>query len=237
MLNIKNILDEVILEKWNPANKEKHSSCKAKVKSRVKVWPSAYASAQVVRCYYGKDIKENTEMNKLFSLFERHLPVDQKNKLKKQPVDESDCGCGQESITEATEAKKKKKKKRGSPWFRHKDTDALIPRKHPGRTFMTPAQIKKRKEIGDARIAKFKRDGGKLSAKAPNNPAMTMEEVIWAGATRAALGKKAKSGGNKKGSKKKGGKKKMSADEKKASIRKALKKIDSKRSKIKKSKE
>lgn len=231
MLNIKNILNEVILEKWNPANKEKHSRCKAKVKSKVKVWPSAYASAQVVQCYYGKDIKENKEMNRLFNLFERHISV----KKKKELESTEDCGCNQEPITEATE--KKKKKKRGSPWFRHKDTDALIPRKHPGRTFMTAEQKAKRKRIGDARIAKFKKDGGNLNAKAPNNPAMTMEEVIWAGATRAALGKKAKSGGNKKGGKKKGGKKKLSADEKKASIRKAMKKIEAQRSKNRKSKQ
>jgi len=210
------ILNNLILEKWNPSNKQKHSACKAKVKAKVKVWPSAYASAQVVQCYYGKNIEENTEMKNLLKLFERSLPT-------------SDCGCDSELITE---------KKRGSPWFRHKDTDALIPRKHEGRSYLTPAQMAEKKRIGNARIKKFLKDGGSLSAKAPNNPAMTMEEVIWASATRTVLGKKAKS--KKKKGKKKGGKtkfqqkmEKKSAEKerKKESIRSALKKIESQRKK------
>ena len=45
---------------WKPKNKAKHQACQQKVKNRVSVWPSAYASAQVVQCYYGqkKKIKE-----------------------------------------------------------------------------------------------------------------------------------------------------------------------------------
>lgn len=41
-------------ENWSPKNKAKHKSCQQRVKNRVSVWPSAYASAQVVQCYYGK---------------------------------------------------------------------------------------------------------------------------------------------------------------------------------------
>ena len=67
MLN--DILSKVILEKWSPKNKEKHAACKAKVKARSKVWPSAYASGQVVQCYY----KEETEMENLRKLYEREM--------------------------------------------------------------------------------------------------------------------------------------------------------------------
>jgi len=42
---------------WKPKNKAKHQACQQKVKNRVSVWPSAYASAQVVQCYYGKKKK------------------------------------------------------------------------------------------------------------------------------------------------------------------------------------
>ena len=52
--NYENALSKFILEKWNPKNKKKHAACKASVKSRFKVWPSAYASAAVVRCYKKK---------------------------------------------------------------------------------------------------------------------------------------------------------------------------------------
>jgi len=50
----KNALSIFITEKWNPKNKKAHAACKASVKSRFKVWPSAYASAAVVRCYKKK---------------------------------------------------------------------------------------------------------------------------------------------------------------------------------------
>lgn len=51
-----------ITEAWTPRNKAKHKSCQRSVKNRVSVWPSAYASAQVVQCYYGKKkkVKETT---------------------------------------------------------------------------------------------------------------------------------------------------------------------------------
>jgi hypothetical protein len=47
-------LESGLSESWKPKNKAKHKSCVAKVKNRVGVWPSAYASGQVVQCYYGK---------------------------------------------------------------------------------------------------------------------------------------------------------------------------------------
>jgi len=46
--------EQDITEGWKPKNKAKHQSCQQQVKNRVSVWPSAYASAQVVQCYYGK---------------------------------------------------------------------------------------------------------------------------------------------------------------------------------------
>lgn len=43
-----------LTEGWKPKNKAKHQACQQRVKNQVSVWPSAYASAQVVQCYYGK---------------------------------------------------------------------------------------------------------------------------------------------------------------------------------------
>ena len=43
-----------LLEQWNPKNKEAHAACKSEVKNKFKVWPSAYASAAVVKCYKRK---------------------------------------------------------------------------------------------------------------------------------------------------------------------------------------
>ena len=43
-----------LIEEWNPKNKEAHSACKSEVKKKFKVWPSAYASAAVVKCYKRK---------------------------------------------------------------------------------------------------------------------------------------------------------------------------------------
>jgi hypothetical protein len=169
MLNIKNILNNLILEKWSPKNKKKHSECKAKVKSRVKKWPSAYASGQVVQCYYG----ENTKMENLKRLFERQMTetemkqekalhkkipkkpfIDQYGqekgeevyyaKTKKMAMEESSCECEKKSmIMEAIKksAAKKgikpklKRKKRGSPWFIHKETGAIIKRRGEGRRY------------------------------------------------------------------------------------------------------
>ena len=87
---------------------------------------------------------------------------------------------------------KEGKKKRGSPWFRDKDNDKLISRNHPNRSYMSYDQIAKRKKIYTARLKKFVANGGNPNAPAPNRPAMTMREVIAAGATRTALGKKTK---------------------------------------------
>lgn len=50
--------DEV-KEEWNPKNKKKHAACKAKIKSKVKVWPSAYASGLLVQCYKKRSKKKN----------------------------------------------------------------------------------------------------------------------------------------------------------------------------------
>jgi len=147
-MRIKNIINSLICEKWKPKNKKKHQACKAKVKAKVDVWPSAYASGQVVQCYYGKNLEENTSMKNLIKLFEKA------KKSKKK----SDCGCGDPIITEAkkkdnlsmarkiinktrregkrnvakadkekakSKAKKEKggkKSKRGSPWFIDKET-------------------------------------------------------------------------------------------------------------------
>ena len=52
--NVEIAVSKFILEKWNPKNKEAHAACKSSVKSRFKVWPSAYASAAVVKCYKKK---------------------------------------------------------------------------------------------------------------------------------------------------------------------------------------
>lgn len=52
--NYSTALSIFIVEKWNPRNKEAHAACKASVKSRFRVWPSAYASAAVVKCYKKK---------------------------------------------------------------------------------------------------------------------------------------------------------------------------------------
>ena len=46
-----------LVEEWKPKNKKKHSACKSSVKRRFKVWPSAYASAAVVKCYKKKTKK------------------------------------------------------------------------------------------------------------------------------------------------------------------------------------
>jgi hypothetical protein len=266
-MRIIDILNNLILEKWNPSNKSKHAACKAKVKSKVKVWPSAYASGQVVQCYYGKDnVEEETKMENLFRLVERKMTSTEKSMekklhkkvskadfisqygkdrgeniyyatMKKQAMSE-DCGCG-DSINEAKEGKAKK---RGSPWFRHKDTEKIIPRKHPGRRYMSGDQQSKRTTIGNALIKKFKAKGGKLSDPAPNDPAKTMKEVLWATATRVAMGNiKRKPGTTKKKTTKKAKTKKISRAEKSArnleNIRGALKKIDAKRSEIKRKSE
>jgi len=179
-MRIKNIINNFILEKWNPSNKKKHAACKAKVKARVDDWPSAYASGQVVQCYY-----ENTMIN-LKRLIEKKMPLRKKKE---------DCGCSHETINE--------ERKNGSPWFIDKDTRKTsrtqIPRSHPKRSYMSSGQQRCRKKIGMAMIKAFKKRGGKLTDKAPNSPAKTMKEVMWARATSLALdGKCGTSSGKKK---------------------------------------
>jgi len=156
MLN--DILSKVILEKWSPKNKEKHAACKAKVKSRSKVWPSAYASGQVVQCYY----KEETEMENLKKLYEREMTSTEMasekklhKKIPKEPfikqygeekgenvyyattkkmaMENTDCGCDKkntimEAIKKSATKRKSGNPRPGSPWFRHKVTRKIIKR-------------------------------------------------------------------------------------------------------------
>jgi len=68
-----------VKEEWNPKNKKKHSACKSKIKSKVKVWPSAYASGLLVQCYKKKSKKK--EVNETF----RNPPL-----IPKQEVDPSE---------------------------------------------------------------------------------------------------------------------------------------------------
>lgn len=56
-----------LTEGWKPKNKAKHQACQQRVKNRVSVWPSAYASAQVVQCYYGKRKKKAKSVNEMSS--------------------------------------------------------------------------------------------------------------------------------------------------------------------------
>ena len=44
-------MTEVIVERAVPSNKELYSRIKSRIKSKYKVWPSAYASAAVVKAY------------------------------------------------------------------------------------------------------------------------------------------------------------------------------------------
>ena len=44
-------MTEVIVERAVPSNKELYSRIKSRMKSKYKVWPSAYASAAVVKVY------------------------------------------------------------------------------------------------------------------------------------------------------------------------------------------
>lgn len=249
-MRINNILTKLILEKWRPKNKKKHAACKAKVKARVEDWPSAYASGQVVQCYYGKDLKEST-MKNLFKLFEKQMTPIEKQKRKKlhkkiskapfirqygkekgeqiyygtttkMAMESNDCGCGDDVLTEAKKKsnldiarkiinktrsqgernvrkankaeKTKKTKKRGSPWFIDKETRNAnphtsrkkIPRNHPNRTYMTSAQVAKRRQIFDALVKKAKAEGKSLSGPA-GSPAANLKQKLAATATKRAI--------------------------------------------------
>ena len=262
-MRINKILDNFLLEKWNPSNKDKHAACKAKVKSKVKVWPSAYASGQVVQCYYGKDVKES-KMQTLQSIFERNMTEFEMSKekklhkkiskkpfikqygdrgeevyygtIKKMAMEENDCGCNQEETINEAE------KKRGSPWFIDKETRNNNPhtsrkqvtRNHPNRSKMSRSQIAARQRIGRKLIAKYRKRGLSLSDKAPSDPAKTVEEIIWATATRAALNGMSGSSKKAKKAKKKGptrfeqkmAKKEEAARARKENIRAAVRRKD-----------
>jgi hypothetical protein len=65
-----------IKEEWNPKNKKKHSACKSKIKSKVKVWPSAYASGLLVQCYKKKSkkkINESTEKEEIINFMKNSM--------------------------------------------------------------------------------------------------------------------------------------------------------------------
>jgi hypothetical protein len=65
-----------VKEEWNPKNKKKHSACKAKIKSKVKVWPSAYASGLLVQCYKKKSkkkINESTEKEEIINFMKNSM--------------------------------------------------------------------------------------------------------------------------------------------------------------------
>lgn len=53
-----------VSEEWEPRNKKKHAACKAKIKAKVKVWPSAYASGLMVQCYKKRSKKNLDEARK-----------------------------------------------------------------------------------------------------------------------------------------------------------------------------
>lgn len=65
-----------VSEEWNPKNKKKHSACKAKIKSKVKVWPSAYASGLLVQCYKKKakkKINESAEQEEILNFMKNSM--------------------------------------------------------------------------------------------------------------------------------------------------------------------
>ena len=63
-----------VKEEWNPKNKKKHAACKAKIKSKVKVWPSAYASGLMVQCYKKKSkVNESTEKEEIINFMKSSM--------------------------------------------------------------------------------------------------------------------------------------------------------------------
>lgn len=215
MLN--NILSKVILEKWSPKNKKKHAECKAKVKSKVKVWPSAYASGQVVQCYYN----EEKEMKNLIRLYEREMSSEEMasekklhKKIPKEPfvkqygkekgenvyyattkkmaMENTDCGCERKNmIMEAikkSSAKKGRNPRPGSPWFRHKVTRKLIKRgDKEGRSYLDRGQ----QAVRDAEFEKMRAATSeeKYERGSRYGPAKKYSEVLGACATLRAQGK------------------------------------------------
>ena len=163
-----------LLEKWNPRNKKKHKESKDSVRSFKRSFPTVDSKKKQIHDYYN----EEENMEHLIRLVERKI-----------------------DLTE-----EKKERQNGSPWFLDKETrkttKVQVSRGDTAkRSFMSKSQQSARKRIGTKIIAKFLAKGGKLSAKAPNNPAKTMKEVLWARATMMALD--GHSGRGKKKSKKK----------------------------------
>lgn len=260
---INNILNKVILEKWSPKNKKKHSACKAKVKARVKDWPSAYASGQVVQCYYNEEI----EMESLKKLFERSMTSDEmkeEKKLhkkipkkpfidqygedkgegvyyattKKMAMESTDCGCDKKAlIMEALKKKKplskiggKRKPKGktgqiGSPWFRHKQTGAIIGRHaKEGRRYMTAGEKTDVPSIAAGIDIKGSPD--------PSQPAKNNQEIKFATAVKIAAAKHGNPvGGSSLSSRKpkKKASKKLSKSQRDESIRSAMARIAAQR--------
>lgn len=206
MLN--EIFDNIILEKWKPKNGKKLAACKKSIKSRSKQWSSAHTSAQIMKCYYN----EGREMSFLKQLLEKR-------------ASKSDCGCDKKKmITEAMHRSiikhgrpRKKSARRGSPWFRHKHTGAIIKRNDKeGRSYANSTQMAEKERLGRPVATKNKH---RLKSPAKHGPAKTVEEVVWATAMKRAQGKKT----NRKTSTKKkiGGKTKFQKKiEKKSSIAK-----------------
>jgi hypothetical protein len=159
--------------------------------------------------------------------------------VKNMAMEEGKCPCEDDEVI----MEKEGKKARGSPWFIDKETRnnnphtsrKRIPRNHPNRSKMTSSQISARKRIGNKLVASYKKRGMKLSDPSPSDPAKTVEEIIWATATKAALsGSSGLKKKNKKGSKKKQGpskfkqkmaKKEAEKERKKKSVRDAMEKI------------
>ena len=86
-----------IVEEELLAEKEgKKDACYHKVKSRYKVWPSAYASGALVKCRkvgaknWGNSKKENIDRDRIRELVEAELSkLDEKRKLTKKPSSET----------------------------------------------------------------------------------------------------------------------------------------------------
>lgn len=148
-----------LLEKWNPRNKKKHKESKDSVRSFKRSFPTVDSKKKQIHDYYN----EEENMEHLIRLVERKI-----------------------DLTEETA-----ERKNGSPWFldreTRKTTKVQVSRNSPKRSFMSKSQQSARKRIGTKIIAKFRAKGGKLSDKAPNNPAKTMKEVLWARATSLSL--------------------------------------------------
>jgi hypothetical protein len=154
---------------------------------------------------------------------------------------ENKCPCEDEVILE-----KEGKKNRGSPWFIDKETRnrtphterKKIPRNHPNRTKMTASQKAARPRIAKKLIASYKKRGLSLSDPAPSDPAKTVEEIIYATATKLAIDgvsavrSKKKMGKSKATQKREAklAKSKADKEERQKSIRSALSKIDRQRS-------